>query len=78
MSRNTEEQNVSLEIIRVIRELQQGSGYGSIEITLHDGRVTLIEKREKLRFIKDSKEITKQSAHTALNEHNTVAARKIN
>ena len=39
-------QNISQEILRVIEALQ----YGSIEITVHDGRVTQIEKREKLRF----------------------------
>jgi len=33
-----------------VEELQQGSGFGSIEIVLHEGRVTQIEKREKFRF----------------------------
>lgn len=41
---------VALEILRVVEELQQGSGFGSIEIVLHEGRVTQIEKREKFRF----------------------------
>jgi hypothetical protein len=39
-------QHISQEILRAIEALQ----YGSIEITVHDGRVTQIEKREKLRF----------------------------
>jgi len=30
--------------------IQQESGYGSIEITVHDGKVTQIERREKYRF----------------------------
>ncbi len=37
-------------ILRAIEELKKGSGFGSIEIVLHEGRVTQIEKREKLRF----------------------------
>lgn len=43
--------DVSHEILRAIEELQRGSGFGSVEIVLHEGRVTQIEKREKLRFI---------------------------
>jgi hypothetical protein len=42
--------NVAEEILRAVEELKQGSGFGSIEIVLHEGRVTQIEKREKLRF----------------------------
>jgi hypothetical protein len=33
-----------------IASVKQQSGYGSIEITVHDGRVTQIERREKVRF----------------------------
>lgn len=33
-----------------ISSVKQQSGYGSIEITVHDGRVTQIERREKVRF----------------------------
>lgn len=43
-------QDVSQEILRAVEALKQGSGYGSVEIVLHEGRVTQIEKREKLRF----------------------------
>ncbi|NOT66579.1 MAG: YezD family protein [Methylotenera sp.] len=45
---------VSDEILRAVEELKQGSGFGSVEIVLHEGRVTQIEKREKLRFSQDS------------------------
>lgn len=38
------------EILRAVEDLKRGSGFGSIEIILHEGRVTQIEKREKLRF----------------------------
>lgn len=33
-----------------IAAVQKNTGYGSIEITVHDGRVTQIERREKVRF----------------------------
>lgn len=42
--------DVSQEILRAVEALKQGSGFGSVEIVLHEGRVTQIEKREKLRF----------------------------
>lgn len=37
-------------ILRAVEELKLGSGYGSVEIILHEGRVTQIEKREKIRL----------------------------
>lgn len=37
-------------ITRELLLVQQQTGYGSIEITVHDGRVTQIERREKVRF----------------------------
>lgn len=43
-------QNVLDEIVRAVQELKNGSGFGSIEIVIHEGRVTQIEKREKLRL----------------------------
>lgn len=46
--------DVSQEILRVVEELKNGSGFGSIEIVLHEGRVTQIEKREKLRFTQEN------------------------
>jgi hypothetical protein len=42
--------DIQQEILRAVEALKQGSGFGSIEIVLHEGRVTQIEKREKLRF----------------------------
>lgn len=42
--------DVAQEILRAVEELKLGSGFGSVEIVLHEGRVTQIEKREKLRF----------------------------
>ena len=47
--------DVSQEILRAVDELKQGSGFGSVEIVLHEGRVTQIEKREKVRFNNDTK-----------------------
>ncbi|CAN1497300.1 COG5583 Uncharacterized small protein [Methylophilaceae bacterium] len=47
--------DVSQEILRAVDELKNGSGFGSIEILLHEGRVTQIEKREKVRFSPDNK-----------------------
>ncbi len=46
----TKELDVAHEILRTVEELKKGSGFGSVEIVLHEGRVTQIEKREKLRF----------------------------
>jgi hypothetical protein len=37
-------------VARAIASVKHQSGYGSIEITVHDGRVTQIERREKVRF----------------------------
>jgi hypothetical protein len=37
-------------VARAIASVKLQSGYGSIEITVHDGRVTQIERREKVRF----------------------------
>lgn len=41
------------EIAKAISQLR----YGSVEITIHEGRVTQIEKREKVRFNQDSQRI---------------------
>lgn len=50
------------EILQSVDALKRGSGFGSIEILLHEGHVTQIEKREKFRFSNcenlDSKRIT--------------------
>ena len=52
--RNTATRDVGQEILRAVDELKNGSGFGSVEIVLHEGRVTQIEKREKLRFTQDN------------------------
>lgn len=39
-SATTKELDVSQEILRTVEELKQGSGFGSVEIVLHEGRVT--------------------------------------
>lgn len=44
------EQTVLAAIANAIALIQKQTGYGSIEITVHDGRVTQIERREKVRF----------------------------
>lgn len=43
-------QQVMDAILRAVQELKNGSGFGSIEIVIHESRVTQIEKREKLRL----------------------------
>ncbi|MFJ5445917.1 YezD family protein [Methylobacillus methanolivorans] len=45
--------DVIQEILRSIDLLR----FGSIEITVHDGRVTQIERREKVRFNSDTQKI---------------------
>lgn len=45
--------DVSEDILRAVEELKSGTGFGSLEITIHEGRVTQIEKREKIRFTLD-------------------------
>lgn len=37
-------------VLRAVTSVQQETGFGSIEITVHEGRVTQIERREKVRF----------------------------
>jgi len=43
-------------ILRAVISVQRETGFGSIEITVHEGRVTQIEKREKIRIIQDKSE----------------------
>lgn len=43
-------------IQQVLREIEHALGeiqFGSLEITLHEGRVTQIERRERTRLIPD-------------------------
>ncbi len=76
MTHTANKQKISSEILRVLDELQSGSGYGSIEIILHDGHVSLIEKREKLRFTKEGNELSKSPAFSTLNAQRTVTTEK--
>ncbi len=64
---STTKREVSQEILRAVEELQQGSGFGSIEIVLHEGRVTQIEKREKFRFNQNANQENTHKEHHKLN-----------
>lgn len=55
------EQNAVSAILQALALIQK-AGYGSIEITVHDGRVTQIERREKLRFESKSNSLNQQRA----------------
>lgn len=48
------DQSVLEAVRQAIVLIQQQSGYGSIELTVHDGRVTQIERREKVRLTPQS------------------------
>lgn len=37
-------------VLNTLAELMRGMRFGSIEIVVHEGRVTQIERREKLRL----------------------------
>ena len=38
------------EVVQRILEALQGLRYGAVEITVHDGRIVQIERKEKLRL----------------------------
>ena len=59
----TNKQNSSLvnELMSAINSLR----FGSVEITVHEGRVTQIEKREKVRFTDSANTPIKPTANTA-------------
>ncbi len=54
--------NSSDEVLHEILKAIQTLRFGSIEITVHDGRVTQIERREKVRFGQETS--TKKSTDT--------------
>ena len=60
---NTDSTSVAQEITKAIQSLK----FGSIEITVHDGKVTQIEKREKVRFGNQSN-TTKPTTESSGNE----------
>jgi hypothetical protein len=51
---------VSDDIIREVRHAIEQLRYGSIEITVHDNRVTQIERREKVRFGQGAEQTTQK------------------
>ena len=58
---------VSNEIIQELTHAIQQLRYGSVEITVHDGRVTQIERREKVRFQSPSDSSAQKSRPVATN-----------
>ncbi|MFT3989847.1 MAG: YezD family protein [Luteolibacter sp.] len=48
----------STEWLEVVRKNVAGLRYGSVHITVHDGRVTQVESIEKTRFITPREEVT--------------------
>jgi hypothetical protein len=60
--------NVTDEVIAEIQRAIEQLRFGSVEITVHEGRVTQIEKREKVRFGQDAQRI-KPTAPAAANNH---------
>lgn len=54
-----QEPDVLAAIANAIALIQKQTGYGSIEVTVHDGRVTQIERREKVRFESKSTSLKK-------------------
>lgn len=64
MSQETENKtnnSVVQELVSAISSLR----FGSIEITVHEGRVTQIEKREKVRFTDSNNSCIKPTEKTA-------------
>ncbi|HZV98319.1 MAG TPA: YezD family protein [Methylophilaceae bacterium] len=53
--------DVVQEILRALDQLR----YGSVEITVHEGRITQIERREKVRFNQTSVQETARIQPTA-------------
>lgn len=60
--------NVTDEVIAEIQRAIEQLRFGSVEITVHEGRVTQIEKREKVRFGQDAQRI-KPTAPAAASNH---------
>ncbi len=66
-------QNVAQEILRTVENLKNGTGFGSVEIIVHEGRVTQIEKRERQRFSHTKQDLPKRNTSTTLNKINSEA-----
>ena len=66
---------VTAKILHAIEELKNGTGFRSIDITVHEGRVTQIEKREKQRFGSSKSATGKENTSTTLNTNNSEATK---
>ena len=51
------------EVLEQVRSALEGLSYGSVEITVHSGRIVQIERREKVRL---------ESPRTVSNRHNPI------
>lgn len=65
---------VSDDIIREVRHAIEQLRYGSVEITVHDNRVTQIERREKVRFGQSAEQTTQKFNPSVLNHPTAKAA----
>ena len=59
--------NVTDEVIAEIQRAIAQLRFGYVEITVHEGRVTQIEKREKVRFGQDAQRIKPTASAAASN-----------
>jgi len=62
---NTSNNSVIQELVSAINSLR----FGSIEITVHEGRVTQIEKREKVRFTDSDTSLNKPTEKISGQKH---------
>lgn len=53
------------EVIQEILQALEALRFGSVEITVHEGRVTQIERREKIRFSSHDPQRNKPTASAA-------------
>lgn len=68
-------QNVTEEILRTVENLKHGTGFGSVEIIVHEGRVTQIEKRERQRFSHTKQDLLSGNTSTTLRTINSEATK---
>ena len=62
---NTSNYSLIQELVSAINSLR----FGSIEITVHEGRVTQIEKREKVRFTDSATSLNKPTEKISGQKH---------
>ena len=62
---NTSNNSLIQELVSAINSLR----FGSIEITVHEGRVTQIEKREKVRFTDSATSLNKPTEKISSQKH---------